>query len=91
MQISTDEYRSQFFKLTMPHIIELALKLPRLVTRPLPLLRSGTTRKITLTQGQIASLLANAFLCAFPYPQRDVEMNAINFSKSVCPLGLFVF
>ncbi|KAI6657703.1 Poly(ADP-ribose) glycohydrolase-like [Oopsacas minuta] len=44
----------------------LALNLPSLVTSPLPLLRCEQVRDLTLSQIQIACLLANAFFCTFP-------------------------
>lgn len=50
----------------MPKIAKLALQLPELLPSSLPLLKKGTNKTISLMQMQIASLLANAFLCTFP-------------------------
>lgn len=61
-----DEERAYFFHHTLPAIADLALDLPNLVTQPPPLLTRHSTQSITLSQIQIASLLANAFFCTFP-------------------------
>ncbi|KAB7503184.1 Poly(ADP-ribose) glycohydrolase [Armadillidium nasatum] len=61
-----DEERDFFFKNILPKIIKLALDLPKLLTRPVSLLKKKCTKSVTLSQEQIASLLANAFLCTFP-------------------------
>lgn len=50
----------------MPNIIRLALQLPNIVSCPIPLLKHNQNKSITLSQQQIACLLANAFLCTFP-------------------------
>ncbi|KAM9338628.1 poly(ADP-ribose) glycohydrolase isoform 2-T2 [Symphorus nematophorus] len=50
-----------------PKIAQLALKLPEQVKKAIPLLRSGHPAAITLSQVQIACLLANAFFCTFPH------------------------
>ncbi|XP_053612340.1 poly(ADP-ribose) glycohydrolase-like isoform X2 [Plodia interpunctella] len=55
-----------FFDVTLPEIIKLALALPKLIRAPIPLLRHHKNYSISLSQQQIASLLANAFLCTFP-------------------------
>ncbi|KAF4528031.1 hypothetical protein B566_EDAN002214, partial [Ephemera danica] len=59
-----DEHR--ILRELLPKIVKLALDLPNLLTRPLPILKRGKTQQLSLTQKQIASLLANAFLCTFP-------------------------
>lgn len=55
-----------FFNETLPEIIRLALRLPDLIPSAIPLLKHGTSKSISLSQEQVASLLANAFLCTFP-------------------------
>ncbi|XP_072755843.1 poly(ADP-ribose) glycohydrolase isoform X1 [Anoplolepis gracilipes] len=55
-----------FFKTLMPKIIQLALQLPMLLTGAIPLLKRHTNGFISLSQLQVASLLANAFFCTFP-------------------------
>ncbi|XP_062870887.1 poly(ADP-ribose) glycohydrolase [Trichomycterus rosablanca] len=54
-----------------PHVISkmarLAQKLPSLIGHAIPLLRRGHNHSITMSQEQIACLLANAFFCTFPY------------------------
>ncbi|XP_033882206.3 poly(ADP-ribose) glycohydrolase isoform X1 [Acipenser ruthenus] len=50
----------------LPKMVHLALRLPKLCTQPIPLLKMKMNRSITLSQEQIASLLANAFFSTFP-------------------------
>ncbi|KAL0964811.1 hypothetical protein UPYG_G00329300 [Umbra pygmaea] len=50
----------------LPAMVQLALKVPELCTKPIPLLKEGTNQSITMSQEQLASLLANAFFCTFP-------------------------
>nr|CAD7573914.1 unnamed protein product [Timema californicum] len=57
---------TKFFSTLLPQIIGLALQLPSLVTGPIPLLVQHRNQSVSLTQLQVASLLANAFLCTFP-------------------------
>nr|CAD7458771.1 unnamed protein product [Timema tahoe] len=57
---------TKFFSTLLPQIIGLALQLPSLVTGPIPLLVQNRNQSVSLTQLQVASLLANAFLCTFP-------------------------
>ncbi|MGH0136935.1 UNVERIFIED_CONTAM: hypothetical protein FKN15_008509 [Acipenser sinensis] len=51
----------------LPKMVHLALRLPKLCTQPIPLLKMKKNCSITLSQEQIASLLANAFFCTFPH------------------------
>lgn len=55
-----------FFEETLPAIIRLALRLPELIPSAIPLLKHTQNKSISLSQQQIACLLANAFLCTFP-------------------------
>ncbi|KAM9306337.1 poly(ADP-ribose) glycohydrolase [Pholidichthys leucotaenia] len=50
-----------------PKIAALALKLPELVMKTIPMLRRDLSGAITLSQFQISCLLANAFFCTFPH------------------------
>ncbi|KAG7476874.1 hypothetical protein MATL_G00087440 [Megalops atlanticus] len=52
---------------TLGKIAALALNLPEFCRKAIPLLRHGQSHSITLSQIQIASLLANAFYCTFPH------------------------
>ncbi|KAK1905325.1 Poly(ADP-ribose) glycohydrolase [Dissostichus eleginoides] len=54
------------FETTLPAMVDLALSAPVLCTLPIPLLKSGINHSLTLSQEQIACLLANAFFCTFP-------------------------
>ncbi|KAI8588065.1 hypothetical protein BDZ88DRAFT_422993 [Geranomyces variabilis] len=58
--------RDSLFSTTIPAIANLALRLPNLLPNPIPLLRAGENKAITLNQLQIACILANAFFCTFP-------------------------
>jgi len=65
-QTKSPAERAEFFGYLLPGIIQLALALPTECTRPPILLKSKASQSVTLTQSQIASLLANGFLCTFP-------------------------
>ncbi|CAF2523897.1 unnamed protein product [Rotaria sp. Silwood2] len=55
---------------------DLVLNLDSVCSQPLPLLRIGTNRSVTMSQRQAASLLACAFFCLFPHrshPTRKKE------------------
>ncbi|XP_070697290.1 poly(ADP-ribose) glycohydrolase isoform X2 [Pempheris klunzingeri] len=54
------------FEAILPDMVDLALSAPRLCTMPIPLLKSRMNHSLTLSQEQIACLLANAFFCTFP-------------------------
>ncbi|XP_046737698.1 poly(ADP-ribose) glycohydrolase-like [Diprion similis] len=76
-----------FYDDLLPKIVQLALQLPSLVTSPIPLLKRHTNVTLSLSQLQIGSLLANAFLCTFPRrnstnPQSEYAMYPeINFNR----------
>ena len=52
-----DEEKSAFYDNILPALCNLALQLPKILTKPMPLLQKGKSQKITLSQHQIASLL----------------------------------
>ncbi|KAF9909962.1 hypothetical protein BX616_011007 [Lobosporangium transversale] len=58
--------RERFFKVILPKMQELVLRLPELIKKPIPLLKQQEDLAITLSQEQIACLLANAFFNTFP-------------------------
>ncbi|XP_060551967.1 poly(ADP-ribose) glycohydrolase-like isoform X2 [Ruditapes philippinarum] len=58
--------RNHFFNDTLKKMATLALQLPHLCTAPIPLLKCNRNFSVTLSQQQIACLLANAFFCTFP-------------------------
>lgn len=53
--------------LLIPKMAKLALDLPELIQKPIPLLRQQQNQAITMSQQQISCLLANAFFCTFPH------------------------
>lgn len=61
-----DSEVQQLFEIIFPDMVELALSAPHLCTMPIPLLKSRINHSLTLSQEQIACLLANAFFCTFP-------------------------
>jgi len=80
--------KNKFLRITLPKIIDLALKMPDLIKCPIPLLKKGMNKTISMTQEQAASILANGFLCTFPRrnntKKRDSEYSNypdINFHK----------
>ncbi|CAB3361186.1 Hypothetical predicted protein [Cloeon dipterum] len=73
-----EEETERLFADVIPKIQQLALKLPELVKQPIPILNPG--QSISLSQLQVASLLANAFFCTFASRKRNVNhMPDINF------------
>lgn len=66
MQVMDSEETIMFFERLMPKIVQLALQLPVLLTGAVPLLKRHCSGSISLSQLQVASLLANAFFCTFP-------------------------
>lgn len=54
------------FEVILPAMVDLALSAPHLCTMPIPLLKARMNHSLTLSQDQIACLLANAFFCTFP-------------------------
>ncbi|XP_071554724.1 poly(ADP-ribose) glycohydrolase [Temnothorax nylanderi] len=65
-EVMDSEETTMFFEMLMPKIVLLALQLPVLLTGPVPLLKRHSNGSISLSQLQVASLLANAFFCTFP-------------------------
>ncbi|KAM4032091.1 poly(ADP-ribose) glycohydrolase isoform 1-T1 [Anomaloglossus baeobatrachus] len=65
-KVLNDTERSHLFRSILPEMTLLALKLPKLCTQPIPLLKKKMNHSITLSQEQISCLLANAFFCTFP-------------------------
>ncbi|XP_023698102.1 poly(ADP-ribose) glycohydrolase [Paramormyrops kingsleyae] len=54
------------FAAVLPKMAELALSADKLCTKPIPLLKQKMNHSITMSQQQIACLLANAFFSTFP-------------------------
>jgi len=54
------------FSRILPHAVQMCLDLPARLTQPIPILKRGENGSVTLSQRQIASLLANAMFCTFP-------------------------
>ncbi|XP_019739042.1 poly(ADP-ribose) glycohydrolase isoform X2 [Hippocampus comes] len=50
----------------LPNLVQLALRASELCTKPIPLLKRGSSHSISMSQEQVACLLANAFFCTFP-------------------------
>ncbi|XP_010876664.2 poly(ADP-ribose) glycohydrolase [Esox lucius] len=56
-----------YYSSVLPKMAKLASNLPNWIPKAIPLLQKGQSRSITLSQMQIACLLANAFFCTFPH------------------------
>ncbi|KAI4891586.1 hypothetical protein NFI96_020978 [Prochilodus magdalenae] len=54
------------FDVILPEMVKLALSAPKICTQPIPLLKMNMNQSLTMSQEQIACLLANAFFCTFP-------------------------
>lgn len=83
----SQSYRTHFLKFILPRIIGLALRLPLIIQCPIPLLKRGSFKSISMTQEQAACIIANCFLCTWPRrntTKRDSEFGSypdINFSN----------
>ena len=65
---SLAQNRNKFELISLLNQIKgLALNLPKYLTQPIPLLVQGENATIFMSQMQIAAILANAFLCTFPF------------------------
>uniref|UniRef100_A0A8C8Z6H6 Poly(ADP-ribose) glycohydrolase n=1 Tax=Prolemur simus TaxID=1328070 RepID=A0A8C8Z6H6_PROSS len=80
----------------LPDMVKIALCLPNICTQPIPLLKQKMNHSITMSQEQIASLLANAFFCTFP--RRNAKMKSeyssypdINFNRPFVLSLFFTF
>ncbi|XP_062926484.1 poly(ADP-ribose) glycohydrolase isoform X2 [Mobula hypostoma] len=63
----------------LPEMAQLALRLPTVCTQPIPLLKQKMNHSITMSQEQIACLLANAFFCTFPRRSNKAKPEYSNF------------
>ncbi|XP_078421917.1 poly(ADP-ribose) glycohydrolase-like [Cetorhinus maximus] len=82
-----DSERQYLLGTLLPGMAKLALQLPEQCSKPIPLLKQRRAHAITMSQEQIACLLANAFFCTFPHrnsTQPNSEYHSfpdINFSR----------
>lgn len=65
----------------LPQIVQLALQLPELIPSSIPLLKQNKSHSVSLSQRQISSLLANGFLCTFPWRKDMNSYPGLNFSN----------
>ncbi|KAG0221642.1 hypothetical protein BGX31_009664, partial [Mortierella sp. GBA43] len=82
--------RDRFFNTILPKMQALALRLPELVKKPIPLLKQDQDNAVTLSQEQIACLLANAFFNTFPCrnkPYRGTRKRRVSESASAQDTG----
>ncbi|XP_040176671.1 poly(ADP-ribose) glycohydrolase isoform X2 [Rana temporaria] len=69
---------THLFGSILPDMVSLALKLQKLCTKPIPLLKKRMNHSITMSQEQISCLLANAFFCTFP--RRNAKMGKSEYN-----------
>ncbi|XP_056895215.1 poly(ADP-ribose) glycohydrolase [Takifugu flavidus] len=65
-QVLEPDAAESLFDSLLPDMVQLALRASELCTKAMPLLKAGMTHSITMSQEQVACLLANAFFCTFP-------------------------
>lgn len=88
-----EEESFAFFENVLPKLIQLALQLPDLIPNAIPLLKQQQNKSISMTQQQAACLLANAFLCTFPWRNTRKSTSEystypqINFNRLFCATG----
>ncbi|KAM4637051.1 poly(ADP-ribose) glycohydrolase isoform 2-T2 [Discoglossus pictus] len=85
-KVLEDAEAVHLFRSIIPDMAALAINLPNICTQPLPLLKQRMNQSITMSQQQIASLLANAFFCTFPRRNAKVKSEYssypdINFNR----------
>lgn len=86
-QEMTTKEKNEFFNITLPAIINLALRINNIIKCGIPLLKQGMNHSISMSQEQVACLLANAFLCTFPWrntTKKNSEFSnypVINFAR----------
>lgn len=73
--VMSQSQRDVFFGRILPELCSLVLRTPELFPSPLPLLRSGAPRTVSLVADQCACLVANAFFCTLPF-RNDVPRAA---------------
>ena len=56
-----------WWRVTLPWLCDVALRMPSLFARPLPLLLRGRPGSVPLSEEQCACLLAHAFFCSLPH------------------------
>ncbi|XP_040293887.1 poly(ADP-ribose) glycohydrolase isoform X1 [Bufo bufo] len=66
VKVLDDDEHTHLFSSLLPDMVSLTLRLPKLCTQPIPLLKKKMDHSITISQEQISCLLANAFFCTFP-------------------------
>lgn len=74
-----------FFAETLPEIIRLALRLPDLIPSAIPLLKHSISKSVSLSQEQVASLLANAFLVSLLSIVFEPRINESIFAVHISP------
>ncbi|KAL3280193.1 hypothetical protein HHI36_017693 [Cryptolaemus montrouzieri] len=81
-EVFEEEESTAFFENLLPKIIKLALRLPEILKEGIPLLKQHHSKAVSLSQLQVASLLANAFLCTFPW-RKEVSATypGVNFVR----------
>ncbi|XP_016132400.1 poly(ADP-ribose) glycohydrolase [Sinocyclocheilus grahami] len=100
-----NEEVQHLFNVTLPKMMKLVLNTRKICTQPIPLLKTRMNQSLTMSQEQIACLLANAFFCTFPrrnsrkseyanYPEINFYRYCLLFSGvalETLPTGLVTF
>ncbi|RWS25726.1 poly(ADP-ribose) glycohydrolase-like protein [Leptotrombidium deliense] len=71
--------RNSFFDNLLPKMVQLALRLPDLVTQSVPILKQRENNTLFISQEQVGCLLANAFFCTYPKRSQYKLLPEINF------------
>ncbi|CAF1511564.1 unnamed protein product [Adineta ricciae] len=80
-KVYKEDERAHFMTKVLPEMISFALNVDTICTEPPILLRIGSSRSLTFSQRQAASLLACAFFCLFPRQPHGQTYQSINFNK----------
>ena len=75
------DMNSEDLKQLLKKMIDSAVNLEKLITKPIPLLRRGMTMSLSFNTEQCASLLANCFFCTFPNVHSNKHLTNPNFIR----------
>lgn len=68
-------------KSLLKKMIESALNLKKFISKPIPVIKKGTSQSLSFNSEQCASLLANCFFCTFPSVHSNQNLTNPNFIR----------
>ena len=80
-----------FFKYTLPFIIKLVLETGKILNVPVPQVSTNSGLKITISQYQVACIMANSFLCTWENRFYQQGNNCVQDGEKMSLFGHFNF